>query len=252
MGRGAHAATTAPWFFAPPEEWGTGEITLPADESHHALRVMRIEPPDLLTVFDGRGSIARCAAARIDAERLVAEVLERDDVRPPTPHLAVYQAAPKGHKADEVVERLAELGVAEVVLFEAERSVVRWDTGKLHRLTERWAGIARSAAKQSRSPFLLRCEGGVPWTDLVARIEREPSTVVLWEHASLPLRVALDRGPSRIALVVGPEGGFAPSEAEELAGVGAQLVSLGPRILRTEHAPVVAATAVLFHYGLIG
>jgi 16S rRNA (uracil1498-N3)-methyltransferase len=66
------------------------------------------------------------------------------------------------------------------------------------------------------------------------------------------LRTALLEGAERVALVVGPEGGLARPEVEALADVGGQVVSLGPLILRTENAPVVAASAVLFHYGLIG
>jgi 16S rRNA (uracil1498-N3)-methyltransferase len=76
--------------------------------------------------------------------------------------------------------------------------------------------------------------------------------IVLWEEADIPLRTALVGGAERIALVVGPEGGLAREEAEALADAGAQLASLGPHILRTEHAPVVAASALMFHYGLIG
>ena len=76
--------------------------------------------------------------------------------------------------------------------------------------------------------------------------------MVLWEEAPLPLRTALHRPPERIALVVGPEGGFTREEAEALADAGGQLVSLAPRILRTENAPIVSAAAVLYHYGLIG
>ena len=68
----------------------------------------------------------------------------------------------------------------------------------------------------------------------------------------MPLRTSLMGMVDRVALVVGPEGGFAREEAEALADAGAQLVSLGPRILRTENAAVVAASVLLFHYGLIG
>jgi 16S rRNA (uracil1498-N3)-methyltransferase len=68
----------------------------------------------------------------------------------------------------------------------------------------------------------------------------------------LPLRTALTGVTDRVALVVGPEGGLAREEAEELADAGAQLVSLGPQILRTENAPVVAVSALMYHYGAIG
>lgn len=244
--------SSAQWFFAPPSDWTESEITLPTEESHHATRVLRIAPPDMITVMDGKGTVARCAAAHESEGRLVCEILESDTRRRPRPEIVVYQGAPKGTKADEVVERLAELGVAEVVVFDSERTVVRWDDTKLARLHDRWDAIARATAKQSRNPYLTVAGAGASWTELLRRVAKEPLAVALWEEASLPLRVALEHQPDRIALIIGPEGGLSREEAASLADSGAQLVSLGPQILRTEIAAVVATSATLFHYGLIG
>ncbi|HEX2295127.1 MAG TPA: RsmE family RNA methyltransferase [Actinomycetota bacterium] len=225
---------------------------MPRDESHHALKVMRVAPPDVVTVTDGRGTVARCAATRVDGDVLVLEVLEAETRRRPRPELVVYQGAAKGTKADEVVEKLAELGVAEVRVYESKRSVSRWDDAKVARLNERWAAIARSVAKQSRNPFATRAAAGLSWAQVVREIAREPAAIVLWEEASLPLRTALTDGMERIAFVVGPEGGLDPTEAEALAAVGAELVSLGPHVLRTENAALVTASCVLYRYGAIG
>jgi 16S rRNA (uracil1498-N3)-methyltransferase len=231
---------------------GAGEVTLPPDESRHALKVLRVAPPDVITVTDGAGTVARCAASRVEGGSLIAEILESELRRPLLPEVVVYQGAAKGGKVDDVVERLAEMGVAETTVFASERSVVRWDQAKAARLAERWGAIARSTAKQSRSPFVMRTDQPLSWERMLARVANEQATVVLWEGASLPLRTALHGPPDRIALVVGPEGGFAREEAEALADAGGQLVSLGPRILRTENAPIVSVAAVLYHYGLIG
>ena len=243
---------TGPWFFAPRDAWHDDEIFLPADESHHALKVLRISPPDVITVIDGQGVVARCAASRIQGEFLVAHVLEREERRRLRPEIVVYQGAPKGTKSDDVVERLAELGIIELWFFGSERSVVRWDERKIARSTERWRQIATGAAKQSKNPYVMDVGGYVSWTELVRRAAKEAFTVVLWEEASLPLRTALTGPADRIALVVGPEGGLARGEAEALADAGGQLVSLGPRILRTENAAFATASALLYHYGLIG
>ncbi|HEU4480738.1 MAG TPA: RsmE family RNA methyltransferase [Actinomycetota bacterium] len=241
-----------PWFIAPPEAWSDADVTLDPAESHHALRVLRVAPPDVITVTDGRGNVARCAVKGPVGERLVAEILEREARRRTKPQVVVYQGAAKSGKLDDVVERLAELGVAEMWAYASERSVARWDATKAGKLDERWAGVARSAAKQARSPFLLQARAGLSWTELVERVREEPLAITLWEEASLPLRTALAEQAGRVALVVGPEGGLTRTEAEALADAGAPLVSLGPRILRTENAPVVAVSALLFHYGLIG
>lgn len=249
--------SSTPWFIAGPEAWTEAEVALPTDESHHALKVMRVSPPDVIVVTDGRGRVARCAVARTEGDRLVAEILEVDERRPLKPRIVVYQGAAKGQKIDGIVERLAELGVAEVWVYESSRSVVKWDDAKVAKLGDRWRSIARSAAKQSRSPFVLETGGGLSWTELQRRVAKEPHAVVLWEESSFPLRTALagtsqTGAVARVALVVGPEGGLDRSEAEALADAGAQLVSLGPQILRTENAAVVTTAALQFHYGLIG
>lgn len=241
-----------PWFFAPADRWEGESIALPPDESRHALKVLRVQPPDVITVFDGKGKVARCATAEGPEGRLLAEVLEVTEKPRVTPQIVVYQGAAKSGKLDDVVERLAELGVAEMWAFESERSVARWDEKKAGRLTERWEGIARSAAKQSRNPHLMRAGAGLSWTELLRRVSKEPMALTLWEGASLPMRTVLHGTADRVALVVGPEGGFSREEAEMLADAGAPLVSLGPRILRTENAAMVAASALLYHFGAIG
>ncbi|MDQ4065018.1 MAG: 16S rRNA (uracil(1498)-N(3))-methyltransferase [Actinomycetota bacterium] len=243
--------SVAPWFMVS-EPWSSTEVTLPVDESHHALKVMRVKPPDVITITDGRGTVARAAASRIDQGRLVVEILESVQRRPLKPEVVVYQGAPKGSKADDVIERLAEVGIAETTIFSSTRAVVRWDEERIARLEDRWRSLARAASKQSRNPFVMNIGGALSWDELLSRVEGEPLAIVLWEEASLPLRTALGGSADRVALVIGPEGGFDRAEAEALADAGAQLVSLGPRILRTENAALVAAAALQYHFGLIG
>ncbi|MFP5299518.1 MAG: RsmE family RNA methyltransferase, partial [Actinomycetota bacterium] len=116
-----------PWFFAPPSGWTGSVVTLPPEESHHALKVVRVAPPDVITIFDGRGRVARCAISNGDGVGVRAEILESSDQPRPMPRIAVYQGAAKSGKLDDVVERLAELGVAEMWAFDSERAVAKWD-----------------------------------------------------------------------------------------------------------------------------
>ena len=242
---------STPWFYAPPSAWSGDHVELPAEESRHAAKVMRVAPPDVITVTDGEGRVARCAVTVVDP-LVRASVLESETRRRFKPEIVIYQGAAKSGKLDDMVERLAELGVAEVWAFSSERAVARWDEAKARKLGDRWSAIARSVAKQSRSPFVMMSGAGLSWTELLRRVGKEPLALTLWEGASLPMRAALAEPADRVALVVGPEGGFTKAEAESLADVGAPLVSLGPRILRTENAGFVAASALLYHYGLIG
>ncbi len=241
-----------PWFFAPPEAWSDTDVTLPPDESRHATKVLRISPPDVITVMDGQGQVAKCAVSDDTDGSLRAEILDKGLQTRTKPELVVYQGAAKANKLDDVVERLAELGVAEMWSFESERAVVRWDNAKTERLTERWTAICRSAAKQSRNAYVMHAGAGLSWTELARRVAKEPLVLTLWEEATLPMRTVLQSGVDRIAVVVGPEGGLTQTEAEALADAGSPLVSLGPNVLRTENAAMVACSALQFHYGLVG
>lgn len=240
-----------PWFFVPPDGWVGDIVRLPPDEARHAVKVLRIRPGDQMSVMDGAGTVARAEVIGSD-DGLNARVLDSKTEDPPRPRVVIYQGEAKGSKLDDVVEKLGELGIAEMWSYGSTRSVVSWDELKRARLERRWEQIARSAAKQSRNPYLLEPHVGLTWEQLLRRISDESFALTLWEEASLPMRAALAPVAERIALIVGPEGGLTRSEAEQLADAGAPLVSLGPRIYRTENAPVIAASALLFHLGLIG
>jgi 16S rRNA (uracil1498-N3)-methyltransferase len=242
-----------PWFIAPLDDAGDGRVVLDAGESHHAVRVLRVATSDPITVTDGRGTAARCVVTDIGAGSVVARVLETTTYPQPRPQLLVYQGAAKGKKLDDVVRQLAQMGVARLSVYRSARSVVRWEADKDRRLVDRWATIARSAAKQSRSAFVMETGPPLEWSGLISEIASEaPHALVLWEDAKEPLRGELPVRADRIALVVGPEGGLGEDEADALRAAGCRLVSLGPRILRTELAPVVAVAALLYHYGRLG
>jgi 16S rRNA (uracil1498-N3)-methyltransferase len=202
-------------------------------------------------VTDGEGTVARCTIRSLAGERIVATIGVAERFRPRRPRLVAYQGAAKRGKVDEVIARLAELGVAEARVFDSRRAGARWSGSRKDGLAARWAAIAQSAAKQSRSPWLTVTGPPLRWTQLVEAIAREPLPVVLWEGATDSLRSRLAEA-ERIALVVGPEGGLEGGEVEELVRVGARPASLGPGVLRTENAAFVAASGILWHFGLIG
>jgi 16S rRNA (uracil1498-N3)-methyltransferase len=241
-----------PWFYAPTADWSPGRVVLSPGESRHALEVLRLGPGDAVVTFDGQGAVATCAIEAVRDQRVVAAVRTTEKRTRPEPALSVYQGAAKGSKLDDIIERLAGMGVDRVAAFTSERSVVRWDGSKRARLAQRWGALAVASAKQSRSALLTDVAGPLSWDELIESVAGEPCAVVLWEEATQPMREVLPATARRVALVVGPEGGFSRSEADALEAVGARLASLGPIVLRTETAAVVGVAAVAYHYGLIG
>ena len=205
-----------------------------------------------IVVIDGCGGMSHAVIARTNGGRVVARIAERQRWPRPAPEIAVYQGAPKGAKGDEVVERIAELGAADIAFFSSERAVARWDSDKAERLTARWEARVHAAAARSHNPHCARIHGVLSWTDLLQRMGAESCAVVLWEQASIPLRERLPSQAERVALVIGPEGGLSSAEVQQLEAAGAVPSSLGSVILRTENAAPAALAALLWHFGRMG
>jgi 16S rRNA (uracil1498-N3)-methyltransferase len=161
--------------------------------------------------------------------------------------ITLAQAVPKGQKLDFVVEKATELGIASLIPLQTSRTI----GGVSERKLERWRKLARSAAQQSGRSSLPDVEPPQDFASLVARIREFDAALFAWELAAKPLREALRELPAagNVLAIVGPEGGFSHAEAEAAVEAGAHAVSLGSRILRTETAPLVLLTALLYESG---
>ena len=187
------------------------------------------------------------AATRGEA---VIEVERVDKVATPKPSVTVVLAPPKGDRLKWAVQKMAELGVDRTVLVQTERSVRGWEDARAEKALDRLRTTAREAAMQSRQAFIMAVEDGGVLTRWLE--SAHASKVLLWESAELPLRMGLPPTPSDVALLIGPEGGFAEAEVASAQRAGANVASLGPTVLRTETAAMVAASLTLAHYGRLG
>jgi 16S rRNA (uracil1498-N3)-methyltransferase len=237
---------TAAHFFAP--DVSGDLVRLEDDEARHAVRVLRVRPGEEITISNGAGEVVRAVVTEAGTT-VSAEVKERRSEPPPRPAIHVFAAIPKAGKLDLVVQKLTELGVEVIQPFPAARSVARWDAKKAAAQTARLTAISREAAKQSRRAWLAEVRSPVA----LEAIELPEATFVLDEEAVIRLSVALPReAPETIGLVVGPEGGFDREEVAALRARGVAPVSLGPLILRTETATLVAATVASVRYERLG
>ena len=193
------------------------------DAMHHLMRVLRLRDGASITVTDGRGSWRPCVltGAGLDPVGEVEQCARGREV-------TVYAALPKGDRGDWMVQKLVEVGVAEIVLVDAERSVVRWDAARRDRGRARLERIVRSAVEQSRRVYLPVVRGPVPANEVL-------SSVPVAEPGGRTLR------DNDTALVIGPEGGWSQTELDLMT----DRVDLGDGVLRVETAAVVAATLML-------
>src|SRR5438309_8510221 len=244
----------APFFFVETAGLEADRLTIEGEDARHLAVVRRASPGDLVRISDGRGTIADARLTSVTPAAVGAEVLTRTVTPAPSPRIEVHQGLAKGDKVDGVIRHLVEMGVDRIVVFEAGRSVARWDGARQAAAARRWATIAREAAKQSHRAWLPALSGPLPAADAAA--EGRGFGLVAHPAAGSRLRdVLAERGPAvpeSVWVVVGPEGGLSDDEVAAFGGAGAVPVSLGPQILRTETASVVAAALVLQHFARLG
>ena len=227
-------------------------IEIAGEDAHHIARVLRMKPGETLTVCDGAGADYRCTLTGTDGGRALCHVEARTPSRgEPNVRLTLYMALPKGDKMDLIVQKAVELGAFRVVPYAAARSVSRPDAKALQKKTARWRKIAREAAQQSgrgRVPEVADC---LSFAEAVRLAGQSELPLLLYENEQEnSLRAALTAHPfAEAALMVGPEGGFAGEEVQAACAAGLASVSLGPRILRCETAPLAALAAVLYESG---
>lgn len=216
----------------------SAEIALPAEELEKLRKVLRLAPGAEIAVLPNDGSLIRCSLLPKSAMPL--QVLHPESE--PALRLTVAQALPRGDKLDEIVRACTEIGVSRFILFPAERTVVRWDERKSESRIRRLEAIAREAAEVS---FRTKLPSIDVAADLGEVLTREPRAVVLSEAEGL--RRPLTRVEGEMTIVVGPEGGWDPREMRLIADRG---VTLGPRVLRVDHAASAAAAILLLDHSV--
>lgn len=224
------------------EALATGlELALPPGAARH-VQVLRLQPGDALTLFDGRGGEYEAVVRLMGRSEVRVSVGAHHAVECEAPvavHLAL--AMPANERMDWLVEKATELGVASIQPLVAERSVLRLAGERAQKKQAHWQAIAVAACEQcgrNRVPPVHAVQPLAAWLAAQAA----PGLVLSLAPGTRPL-AAVAPSAER-TLLSGPEGGLAPAEEEAAAARGWQAVHLGPRVLRAETAPL-AALAVL-------
>ncbi|KHK98305.1 16S rRNA methyltransferase [Microbacterium mangrovi] len=220
-------------------------VTLTGAEAHHAAAVRRVRVGEPVTVGNGRGLWLEGECTSV-APKLVELVVRTRTVEPaPAPRIVLAQALAKGDRDELAIQAATELGVDEVVPWQAARSVSRWDAAKAVKGIARWQTIVREAGKQAHRAWMPVVTGVVTTAALAERAAGCRMLVLEPAGDQRLTGIRFDPADARdIVLVVGPEGGIAPEELQTLRDAGASVVALGDTVLRTSTAGP-AALAIL-------
>jgi 16S rRNA (uracil1498-N3)-methyltransferase len=239
---------TLPLFLVAPERLvgvGVGSsVVLDGPEGRHAATVRRIGVGESVLLSDGRGTRATAEVAGAGKAELELVVTAVEEDPEPALRLVLVQALAKADRDDQAIESATELGVDEVVPWQAARSIVVWRGDRAAKALRKWESVVTAAAKQSRRSRVPVVAEPVGQRGLVELIRASALALVLHEDATAPLAGQALPDAGDVLVVVGPEGGISPEELAAFEEAGAVAVRLGSSVLRSSSAGP-AALAVL-------
>ena len=238
-------------FYAPPDEIRDSTIALSGEETHHLTHVLRMAPGDPAFVFDGCGREYGCHFKGVKDDRAQLEVGEMlSDVVESPVEITLAQALAKGEKFDFIVQKVTELGVSRIVPLVTRYADARLDDQQTARRIQRWRRISLEAVKQCGRRTLVEITAPRTVREFVGAGgpgSPDQQTLLLFsERGGVAITDAIAdwSNPHAVVALVGPEGGWSDDELVLLNEAGSKAVTLGPRVLRTETAALVAITLI--------
>lgn len=214
------------------------EIALSKEQVRH-LKVLRLKEGDKIGIFDGKGHEYEGAySAKVREGKMVPET-EAKPQEEPTIKITLATAVPKGARMDVLVEKVSEIGVANIVPIICKRSIVEPRENKI----ERWRKIATEACCQSGRSIVPTISEPVKFEEILQTIKNYDKAL-LCHKTGRPLTETYEQCDN-IIIIIGPEGDFTPEEIEEAKTAGCTLASLGPTILRIETAGITATAQTI-------
>lgn len=234
-------------------------VQLTGETHHHMLRVMRMTAGDKVFLVFKDQTAVKAEITEIDTDSVQLKEIEKETFSRELPvEVTLASGLPKGEKLELIAQKATELGAHQFLAFPAETSVVKWDHKKLQKKQQRLNKIIQEAAEQSHRQFLPHLAFITNEKELVSAFTDYDEVLIAYEEsakqgeqAQLVQTMQKLTPGSKLLVIFGPEGGLSPKEVETFQQAGAKLCGLGPRILRTETAPLYVMSAIGFYYDLL-
>ena len=225
------------------------KAVISGDDVKHMRKVLRLKEGDEVTVCDFNCTDYLCKIASIGENEAVLEILSshKNTFEPPV-NVTIYQGLPKSDKLEYIIQKCIELGAAKIVPTVTKRTVVKISDGEKKRT--RWQKIADEAAKQCGRGVRVEVAPHISFEKAVLSAENMLKIMPYENEQKNTLKDVLEKSDEKnIAIFIGPEGGFDDCEVEFAKENGVSAVTLGPRILRTETAPIAVLAACMYEKG---
>lgn len=239
-------------FFADPSQVSENRITITGPDVNHMKNVLRMKPGEAVLISDGTGRDYICEVEAFEQDRVLVQICSSCDSRMELPaQIWLFQGLPKSDKMEFIIQKAVELGAAAVVPVATKNTVVRLDEKKAQARKKRWQAIAESAAKQSKRSRIPQI-GSVMTLKEAFSFTRERGfdlCLIPYEQESgmdgMKKALSQTAPGQKIAVFIGPEGGFDGEEILQALEMGICPVSLGNRILRTETAGLAVLSVLM-------
>jgi 16S rRNA (uracil1498-N3)-methyltransferase len=225
------------------------DVSLPEAAAYHVARVLRLREGAVIVAFDGSGSEYRCEILEVKGDDVRVRVGARAAGMPESPlRITLVQAVSRSERMDWTLQKATELGVATIAPVLSARSVVRLDDRQAEKKLRHWQAIVAGACEQCGRSVVPEVRAPVELSRYFSTTAREGQRFVLSPTGPASLAGMTSIG-SRVELLIGPEGGLDDTEIERATAFGFAPVRLGPRVLRTETAGLVALTVLQALWG---
>ncbi|MCX7746843.1 MAG: 16S rRNA (uracil(1498)-N(3))-methyltransferase [Clostridia bacterium] len=245
-----------PRFFVNSTDISDHTINITGEDVSHIKKVLRLTPGDNIIVSDGVCQDYLVEIERFEQDHIRTKVIrsEPNTTEPPI-DITLFQGLPKSDKMDFIIQKSIELGVTTIFPVITERTIVRIDQKKdaAHKVT-RWQRIAIEAAKQSNRGKIPKIEFPINFDNALNISKGMELSLIPYEKESKSKLKDIIQGKriEKIAVFIGPEGGFTENEIERSLLNGIKPVTLGPRILRTETAGLAVLSILMYELGDVG
>lgn len=233
-------------FYCPIDLTVDEEIQLPKEASHHCVQVLRYNIGDTLSLFNGDGCDYQAQISRIEKKNCWAKLTSKKQLENESPlSIHLFQGIARGEKMDFIIQKCVELGVKEFTPVFTERSNVKLDPKRQEKKLNHWRNIAISACEQSGRAIIPSINPPLAIKNLSP--QEESLNLILEPTAGKKIN---ELEPlSKVAIYIGPEGGFSDSDLNYLKAIKTQGIKLGPRILRTETAGLACIAILQSQFG---
>ncbi len=242
-----------PHFFVPPENISADRIAITGQDAFHLKNVLRVKKGESLGVSDGENHIYQVRVVELSHGSVVTQILEKKSLEcEPQTTITLVQSLAKHPKMEWIVQKGTEIGVSRFWPVLTERSIPHLNSAKQDKQSKRWQKISEAAAKQCGRLKIPQVSTVRSWPEALGSLKSMDLVILPWEGETkqgIKTVLAKRKTPRSLAVLIGPEGGFSQREAGEAQKAGALPVTLGPRILRTETAGLIACALILHELG---